>query len=258
MNRIILVSSIFIVALLVACNGSRKNRLSFHDREIIGGLYFGMPQDSIEIVLRQNLQMDNFTIKSCWGTILSPTRKYCYSNFCDFSFAKQVPAFMQMASSEPPFDQGHYGLVIPVVSNKRLSEVYVVLGNFSRKDSNPSFKPFMSANIIDEVSFKLNKEYGRDSLSHESNAQIAILSDLRTDFTYMQSIIHEYKAKFGTVELVRGQLAEDISFSENTYWCSGGGEGPENNPNEDVNWYPCIHYKLDPKYFEELNLNEKL
>ncbi|MFM2201306.1 MAG: hypothetical protein RL040_506, partial [Bacteroidota bacterium] len=203
---------------LLSCGQVSKNQLTYSDRQIIGGLYFGMDQDSIEIVLKKNLQMDNFTIVDCWQNILSPTKRYCYSNFCDFSFAKQIPMHVQMGSSEPPFEQGHYGLVIPVVSNKRLSEVYVVLGNYSRKYSYPDFSPFMSANIIDEVKYKLNKEYGKDSLAIESNAKVAILSEVNTNFTTIPSIVWKYKAKFGAVELVHGQHTDDVHFSDNLYW----------------------------------------
>jgi hypothetical protein len=113
----------------------------------------------------------------------------------------------------------------------------------------------MSANIIDEVKYKLNKEYGKDSLAIESNAKVAILSEVNTNFTTIPSIVWKYKAKFGAVELVHGQHTDDVHFSDNLYWC---GEGFDENPKEDVYWFPCLHYKLDPKYYEELGLKEKL
>jgi hypothetical protein len=98
---------------------AKEDELPFEDRQIIYGLYFGMPQDSVYKVLDKNLQYQLLHVipfNQTDSTLKINSSSYYCIDFFDFENFKTLDK-----------NSGHLGVLIPQFKNKKLERCTIVL-----------------------------------------------------------------------------------------------------------------------------------
>ncbi len=234
--------------LITSCNEKGKDILSKDDRTIVGGLYFGMPKDSVKYFLERSIYEAPFTITDCWEVKEQDVEKYYYINSFDF-------VEYQVRGST-----GHFGLVFPKFKNGKLNECSIAIVNYSLRGNYAIAKQFASGDFLQQIPFLLGKSYGKDSISYGVECSTMVVGDNGNKTKSIGATVHNYSPKFGSVQFVQGVKANDIIWRNSTgaYLCYAGPE--DSNPDNVDEWvysFPCIHYKLDPKYEEQLGMTSE-
>ena len=231
---------------LEGCKSNNDKKLTLKERTIVGGLYFGMPQDSVEALVGTGLNKCYFKVNKCWQTTKEPS-VYYYINSFDYSEFKI------------PGKTAHIGIVLPVFFNKKLFECYVMLVNEVDHDISKTIHQYTNWNILAfSIPSLLTQSYGKDSVTYNENALTMAIEETGYNKYKIPSLIHTYKPKFGTVEFTEGYLSKDIEWrvSEKAYICWVTPMDSSVNANSYVHEYPCIHYQLDPKFEEQLEFSK--
>lgn len=242
----------------------QKTGLTIKDRTILAEIYMGMPADSLEILLEKNAEKrlvyisDLGDMWSVNGMIPGNARAEFTTDVFNFS--------------NWPTHAKHVGIFKSVTLNNRISEIYVMLGSMA-KNAKPGdgFNQMVSDQILRAIHGQLAENYGKDSSIYtglETYSTIDLRSSSFGRFVSGITKITRFKSKFGYVDLMYGipsnthvwnkvpDLDNPGSFSYEYFTMNAP---KEIIPNEESVWLlPCIHYVVDPKYYEELKLNLKL
>jgi hypothetical protein len=240
-----------IVMLFTSCNEKGVDILTMEERTIVGGLYFGMPKDSLQYFLGKGINKAPFSINTCWPGEIQPIQNYYYTNSFDFT------EFQVKGSN---YESGHYGLVIPTFKNGRMSECYITIVNHNVLNGEPVAKQFANSHLLFYIPLLLQKSYGEDSISYDKFSSIMVIETSGRNYYDHQGVVHTFSPKFGKVQFNEGVRSDRMLWDDlkKTYWCY---DRPVDstlfNGLNEVNSYPCIHYKLDPKYEEQLGIKSE-
>ncbi len=240
----------------------KEDKLSVQDRTIISDIVLGMRSDSLEMILENEKRL--FSISDL-------SNPMSWSGIWSGDYRAQYTADMFNFSNWPTSDK-HLGIFRTVTQNNRVAEVYLMLGN-TKKNAKPGdpFHQIVSERILDAIEEQLINNYGPDSTMTE-NLEMYKTIDLHGpgfgEYYSGISKIKRFKAKFGHVDLIYGIATDMYTWDKVPDFKNSGSfeyiyflnnDHIEGISAENRVWLlPCIHYVVDQKLYEELNLKIKL
>lgn len=224
-------------------NYAQVRKLSKVDKEIMGGLYFGMTKDSAEKMLIANFKYSKICFTDCWLTPISNSSYWYLTNKFDFEKGKSTKTI-----------SGHYGILVPIYRSSRLTELYVVLGNY-QIDGIIYFRQAVSNTLIKEILNELGNKYGEPIERDKLTSTYLVYSN--SDFNKLSNpdIFISYNTPFGKTELSIANIDASINWNSYVrgYFCMFEPDYEIKLENS-VSKYPCLHYVLDSKYYSQLKI----
>ncbi len=273
-KKIIILSSctLLIVTLIFAYYSYQEDKLSFEDRQIICGLYFGMPQDSVLPTLQKTLSIKNLHIRTNGIFPASSSPYYCidYFNYNEYKIGNS---------------HGHCGVIVPQFKNKKLASCFVAIGGYIFPEINSSdmlffqlvsrehfmkitknFKEVYGDPIDEDYSSFLESafedeyaafEYYNFHLINLEDKPEILLNYSSTSQYYTKSLpIDIFETKYGAIGIGYHDELKNIRLNAKTkkYLISD----TINYQDLEVVDYPCIQYVLDKKYYKSLGLEDPI
>jgi hypothetical protein len=240
-------SALFLLISIVifSCSNKKDNYLTKQERTIVGGLYFGMPKDSLESLVGNQLSKGYFSVNKCWAELREPTVYYYVSSF-DYSEFKI------------PNSTSHLGIVVPGFRNNRLASCNVFPVWAVEHDLSNSIFQQANLGLLMSIPGLLKATYGEDSLYFDEAATTTAIEAAGYKEYSIASMVHTYKTKFGKVEFIEGlhDIYTEWRDRDKSYICWSSAIDSTTGPSSIVKEYPLIRYELDPKYDEQLGLNK--
>jgi hypothetical protein len=283
---IIVSTLIMLLGVMTLYFQTKEDLLPFDDRQIICGLYFGMPEDSVNQVLEKNLKskiLNVFHFNSADSSYQINTHSYYCIDFFDFENFKSTDK-----------NTGHLGVLIPQFKNKKLERCNIVIGYYftqEGKSSNLIFEQMVSRKQWNEILSSLSEKYGDaygtpifsdDSNTDEQDKKTGIKNnDYKFNYIKLEELGEKfipydnlsttyYKVNYPELKIfttVYGAVGAGYGWTiPNLVWNDNKKGHDEINIKEnriltsadDVLSYPCITYAVDKKFYKSLGLEDPL
>ena len=247
-NYLFFILVLTMALIIIGCNQKGADILTKEERTIVGGLYFGMPEDSLQYSVGKGINVAPFSFQGCWGAEIQPLKKYYYVNSFDF------------VEYQTKGLSGHYGLVFPKFKNGRMNECYIAIVNYNIKDRYAVAMQFANGNLLYYIPALLRKSYGEDSINYNGSSSIIAIENSGYNYYENSGIVHTFSPKFGKVQFNKGLFTDEILWDDylKSYVCySEPVDSSLTDYKNEVDFFPCIHYKLDPKYEEQLGMTSE-